>query len=173
MHLEFMADDSRSSLRIDTRDFLPIHLRNKIGDWAALNIRLQPQITSDGLIEIQDAAGLIKHQDAVFDRVEEPLQEAPLPRQALDDGLQSFGIKPADAAQNFIEKTGIGSHGLEDSWVSGQLMVSACWIVPWTESIRRRTEALKPLATLRCSRDDQNRCLLRANCRRGPGLPPR
>jgi len=51
---------------------------------------------------------LVHDQHAVLDGVEERFQETPLARQPLDDGLQTFGVEPSNAAQDFVEETGFG-----------------------------------------------------------------
>src|ERR1043166_8285599 len=116
MHFELVTDHAGSAIRINFGDFFPIQLRNEIGDGLSFNIRFQSEVTSNGLVEVENTTRLIDDEDAVFNRVEKPLEKTPLTGQPLNDGLQSFSIKPANAAQNFIEKTGIGSHWLVDSW---------------------------------------------------------
>ena len=94
------------------RNVFPIHLRQKIGDRLAFDIRLQTDEPGDGLVEIDDAALLVHHQHAVFNRVKQGFEKAALPREPLDDGLQTLRIQPTDATKHFVEKTGFGRRHL-------------------------------------------------------------
>ena len=71
--------------------------------------RVEAQQAGDSLVYVEDPAGLIGHQDAVLDGIKERFQEGPFAGQALDHGLQPFGIETPDAFEYAIKKTGLRS----------------------------------------------------------------
>jgi hypothetical protein len=50
----------------------------------------------------------VHDQHAVFNRVEQSFKKTTLPREPLDDSLQTFRVQPSDAAKHFVKKTGFG-----------------------------------------------------------------
>src|SRR5205085_12544439 len=93
MHLKFMSHNSAATSSIKTHNLLPFQLRNKIGDWLPLDIRLQSKKARHRLIEVKNPAMLIDDQYAVLDRVEQGLQERAFPSKALRHRLQSLRIQ--------------------------------------------------------------------------------
>src|SRR6185369_6857162 len=108
MNFEFMAHDTLTTGRIKTNDLPPVELGNKIGNGLALDVRLEPKETGDGLVEIEDMPMFIDHQHAILNRVEQRFQESPLAGQTLDDILKTLRIESAHAAQNLVKKAGHG-----------------------------------------------------------------
>ena len=108
MHLKFMARDALAARDIGFGNFFPIHFRQPGGDVLSLDAGLQADQPRHGLVEINDAALLIHHQHAVFNRVEQRFEKAALAREPLDDRLQTLRVQPPDAAKHFVEKTGFG-----------------------------------------------------------------
>ncbi len=87
MHLEFVPDDALTSGGIELGDFLPIQFRDEMGHGLAFTAGLKTQQTRYRLVEVKDPSMLINHEHAIFDGVEEGLQERALARQALHDVL--------------------------------------------------------------------------------------
>ncbi len=85
--------------------------KKRVIGWPSTVSAAPIQQARDRLVEINDAAMLIDHQHPVLDGIEERLQKIAFPRQPLHDGLQPFGIEPADAAQHLVQKIGLcGRH---------------------------------------------------------------
>src|SRR5436190_13959662 len=97
MNFEFMAHNPLPSFSIESGDFLPFQLRNKVGDWLTFDISLQAEQTRHRLIEVNDAAILVHDQNAVFDGIEKSFKKAPLTGQTLDHVLQTFSVQPRNA----------------------------------------------------------------------------
>ena len=108
MHLKFMPQDVRAAGVVRPGNFLPVHLRQNVGDLQSLGVRLQADEPGDGLVEINHAPLLVRHQHAVLDGVEQRFEKSAFAREPLDDGLQSFRVQPPDAAKHFVKKTGFG-----------------------------------------------------------------
>ncbi len=106
MHLKFMAGDALAPRDVGLGNFFPIHFGQPGGDVLSFHTGLQTNQARYGLVEINDAALLIHHQHAVFNRVEQCFEEAALASKPLDDRLQTFRVQPPDTAKHFVEKTG-------------------------------------------------------------------
>src|SRR5258706_6866387 len=112
----------RTAFDVEARDLFPIQFRQKADHRLAFHARLQADQARDGLIEVNDAPPLIRHQHAVLDRVEQRLQQTALACEPLDDRLQPFRVQPPDAAKDFVEKTGFGcSHWIKSMFKSGKM----------------------------------------------------
>jgi hypothetical protein len=111
LDLEFMPDHALPSVAIHAGNFVPVQLRDEIGDGLALDIRLKPEHPGHGLVEVEDTALLVHDEHAVFDGVEKRFEEATFPDQALNHGLEALGIEAVDTAQDFVQKAGFGRHG--------------------------------------------------------------
>src|SRR5437763_772847 len=105
-----MADHAGSARTVGFRDLLPIQVGEVVGNGPAFEIFMRSKEAGNRLVEIQNRAAFIEYQDTVFNGIEECFQETSLPGQTLDDRLDTFGIQPADAAEDFIEKTGFSGH---------------------------------------------------------------
>ena len=102
-----MADHALPAGRVQTRQLFPIHFGQIARDVLPFGaVRPQAEQADHGLIEIKNPPPLIHHQHTIFNRIEERLQESPFPRQSLDDRLQTFGVEPANSAQDSIQETG-------------------------------------------------------------------
>ena len=108
MHFKFVAGDAFTTGVIRPRNLFPIRLGQQSCDVLSFHAGLQTDQSGDGLVEINDVTLFVHDQHAVFNRVEERFEEAALPRQPLDDSLQTFRVQPPDAAKHFVEKTGFG-----------------------------------------------------------------
>ena len=106
MHFKFVAHDVRAAGVVHAGNLLPVHLRQNVRDALVLGVRQQADELRDGLVEINHAPLLVRHQHAVLNRIEQGFEKTAFAREPLDDGLQPFGIQPPDAAQHFVEKTG-------------------------------------------------------------------
>src|ERR1051326_880459 len=113
MHFKLVPHDALASSGVKSGDLLPIQLGDEIRNRLTFHIGLKSKKPSNGLVEVKNAALLIDDQDAVFNCVEQRLQERALGRQPLNDVLQARRIQPADPAQNFVEKTGLSGHQKE------------------------------------------------------------
>ena len=104
-----MPHDVLSSGAVPRRQFFPIQVGQIPPDGLSLGIlRLQPEQIRDRQVEIDDASLLIDHEHSVFDRVEQRFQKASFAGQPLNDGLQTFGVEPADASEDLVEEAGFG-----------------------------------------------------------------
>ena len=117
--LELVAHDALAACGVEPANLLPFELGDEIRDGLALDVGLQAKEAGDGLVVVENAAGLIHDQHAVFDGVEERLEEAPFARQALHDGLQPGLVQPPDAGQHLVEETGLACHANGDPGAAG------------------------------------------------------
>jgi hypothetical protein len=108
MHFKFVAGDAFTTCVIRPRNLFPIHLGQQSCDELSFNAGLQTNQSGDGLVEINDVTLFVHDQHAVFNRVEQRFKKTALPRQPLDDSLQTFRVQPPDAAKHLVEKTGFG-----------------------------------------------------------------
>ena len=93
---------------------LPVRFRQNVSDLQILGIRRQPDEPCDGLVEVNHAALLVRHQHSVFNRIEQRFEKAALAGQPLDDRLQTLCVQPTNAAKHLVKKTGFGcSHWLK------------------------------------------------------------
>ena len=106
MHLKFVAGDALAPRDVGFGNLFPIHFGQPGGDVLSFDAGLQTNQARHGLVEINDAALLIHHQHAVFNRVEQRFEKTALAREPLDDCLQTFRVQPPDAAKHFVKKTG-------------------------------------------------------------------
>ena len=121
-NFKLMPGDVCAAGAVGAGNFLPVHLRQKLGDVQVLLARLQADELRDGLVEINHSPGFVHHEHAVFDGIEEGFKEAPLASEALDDSLQSLCVQPPDAAKHFIKKTGFSCcHWLIQQFNGGKL----------------------------------------------------
>jgi hypothetical protein len=92
---------------IHGEELSPIEIRKKAGDGLAFCfVALQAEEAGDGLVEIKDPGGFVDHEDTIFYRIEECLEEVAFASEALDDGLETVRVEAAYAAENFIEEAG-------------------------------------------------------------------
>src|SRR6266853_5624450 len=112
MNFEFVAHHALAAFSVEPGYFFPSQLGDKIGDGLTLDICLQTEQARDRLIEIKNAASLIYHKDAILDSIEQCFQKTALARKLLDHVLQSLGIQPSDAAQNFIQEIRFAGHSV-------------------------------------------------------------
>ena len=109
IHFKLVPNDLLPSGAVPRRQLFPIQIRQIPPHRLSLGIlRLQPEQICDRQIEIDDTSLLIDHEHSVLDRVEQGLQKASFARQALNDGLQTFRIEPANAPEDLVEKAGFG-----------------------------------------------------------------
>src|SRR5437879_13665710 len=106
-----MPHYSRAAGVIHFGNLSPIQIGQKIGDLLTLDVRLQAEQTSHSLVEVEDFSALIYYEHTILDRIEQRFQEASLPGQSLDNGLQPLRIQPPYASQHFVKKTGLRRHG--------------------------------------------------------------
>ena len=113
VHFKFVPHDLLSSGAVSRGELFPIQLRQIPRQVMAFGLlRFQSEQIRHGLVEINDPSLLVHHKHAVFNRVEQRFQKTPLARQPLNDGLQTFGIEPANAPEHLVEKAGFGCHRL-------------------------------------------------------------
>jgi len=93
---------------VGAKNILPVHLRQKVRNLQILGVRLQADEPRDGLVEINHAAVLVRHEHAVLNGVEQRFKKTAFAREPLDDALQPFCVQPPDAAKHLVEKTGFG-----------------------------------------------------------------
>jgi hypothetical protein len=94
------------------QEFLPIHLGQIPGDVLSFRrLRRQSEQLNHRLVVVNDPPVLINDQNTIFDRIKKCLEKRSLPRQALNDRLQTVRIKTSDSAENLVEKAGFrGRH---------------------------------------------------------------
>jgi hypothetical protein len=91
-----------ATLRIETRDCLPVEIRQESAYGLAFHVRLNTQQPGDCLVEIKNTPCLIDHEHTILDCVEERLKKVPLAGETLHDGLQPFGIKPPNPPEHLV-----------------------------------------------------------------------
>ena len=98
MDFKFVPRDVRAAGVIRVRNFRPIYLRQNIRDVQIFRVRHQTDEPRDGLIKINHATSFIRHQHAVFDRIEKRFEKTAFAREPLHDRLQAFRVESPDAA---------------------------------------------------------------------------
>ena len=100
--LELVPQNAPAAGMVEPANLVPLELRDEVRDGPALDVGLQAEETRDGLVEVEDAPGLIDHQHAVLDGVEEGFEEAALARQTLDNRLQPGLVQTTNAGQHLV-----------------------------------------------------------------------
>src|SRR5262245_30906199 len=103
MDFELVTDDAGGLWGIEAREFSPIE-SGKIGAdrFAFGGIGLQANQSGDGVVEIEDAAFFVDDEKTVLDGVEESLEKSAFAGEALDDGLEAFGVEAPDTAKDLV-----------------------------------------------------------------------
>src|SRR5262249_35629124 len=104
MDLKFVAHNALAAGGIEPGNLVPIKFRNDFRNGLALHVWLPTEQAAHALVKIKNMAPFIHDQHAVFDRVEQGLEKRPLSSKALHHVLQTLGIKPANAIEDFVEE---------------------------------------------------------------------
>ncbi len=104
-----MPGGLRAAGAVPDGEFLPIQLGEEPRNELSLGVfRGQAEEARHGLVAVGHPPLSVDDQHAVFDGIEEGLEEIAFAGQALDHLLEVGGIKPPEASEDFIEKTGLG-----------------------------------------------------------------
>ena len=113
LDLKLVPHHALAARMVEPANLLPVEFGDEIRDRLAFRTGLQAQEPRYRLVEVENAAGLIHDQEAIFDGVEERFKESPLAGQALHDCLQPSLVQPPDARQHLFQEARFASHVME------------------------------------------------------------